>query len=181
MLIIICIVVFIALLVWVMLNRFKNSKAVDQAIETRKANELLLIGASSSGVLKVDNERIEFTCNGKTKTALIRNVRSVNIISPSAGNGTLEISVGDSPSSFVHLGMGVTTADTGAIKILFSKKDTGVAESVKRRILHVVDTGNQPSQQISDADEIKKLKELLDNGAITQDEYDAKKKQILGI
>lgn len=34
---------------------------------------------------------------------------------------------------------------------------------------------------VSAADEIKKFKELLDIGAITQDEYDAKKKQLLGL
>jgi hypothetical protein len=33
----------------------------------------------------------------------------------------------------------------------------------------------------SSADEIKKFKELLDGGAITQEEYDAKKKQLLGL
>ena len=33
----------------------------------------------------------------------------------------------------------------------------------------------------SQADEIKKYKELLDSGAITQEEYDAKKKQLLGL
>lgn len=35
--------------------------------------------------------------------------------------------------------------------------------------------------QASDADELKKYKELLDSGAITQEEYDAKKKQLLNI
>jgi hypothetical protein len=34
---------------------------------------------------------------------------------------------------------------------------------------------------INAADEIKKFKELLDSGAITQEEFDAKKKQLLGI
>ena len=34
-------------------------------------------------------------------------------------------------------------------------------------------------QQISLADEIKKYKDLLDSGAITQEEFDAKKKEIL--
>ena len=34
---------------------------------------------------------------------------------------------------------------------------------------------------ISPADEIKKYKELLDMGAITQEEFDAKKKQLLGL
>ncbi len=36
-------------------------------------------------------------------------------------------------------------------------------------------------QQVSAADEIKKFKELLDLGAISQEEFDAKKKQLLGL
>ena len=36
-------------------------------------------------------------------------------------------------------------------------------------------------QQLSAADELKKFKELLDMGIITQDEFDAKKKQLLGL
>jgi hypothetical protein len=37
-----------------------------------------------------------------------------------------------------------------------------------------------PANQGS-ADELKKFKDLLDSGAITQEEYDAKKKQIMGL
>ena len=33
----------------------------------------------------------------------------------------------------------------------------------------------------STADELKKFKELLDSGIITQEEFDAKKKQLLGL
>ena len=36
-------------------------------------------------------------------------------------------------------------------------------------------------QTVSSADEIKKYKELLDSGIITQEEFDAKKKQLLGL
>ena len=36
-------------------------------------------------------------------------------------------------------------------------------------------------QTASPAEELKKFKELLDMGAITQEEFDAKKKQILGL
>jgi predicted Zn-dependent peptidase len=32
-----------------------------------------------------------------------------------------------------------------------------------------------------EADQIKKYKELLDSGVITQEEFDAKKKQLLGL
>lgn len=36
-------------------------------------------------------------------------------------------------------------------------------------------------QEVSGADELKKFKDLLDSGVITQEEFDAKKKQILGL
>ena len=40
---------------------------------------------------------------------------------------------------------------------------------------------HQPVNNVSAADEIRKYKELLDMGAITQEEYDAKKKQLLNL
>lgn len=40
---------------------------------------------------------------------------------------------------------------------------------------------NSKSGTVSNADELKKFKELLDMGAITQEEFDAKKKQLLGL
>ena len=39
----------------------------------------------------------------------------------------------------------------------------------------------QSNASISNADELKKYKELLDSGIITQEEFDAKKKQLLGL
>lgn len=39
----------------------------------------------------------------------------------------------------------------------------------------------QVNEAFSAADELKKFKELLDDGIITQEEFDAKKKQLLGI
>jgi predicted Zn-dependent peptidase len=51
------------------------------------------------------------------------------------------------------------------------------------KVVTVVQPAVQPAQQaqISTADEIRKLKELCDSGAITQEEFDAKKKQLLGL
>lgn len=40
---------------------------------------------------------------------------------------------------------------------------------------------NKSSAQISPAEELKKFKELLDMGVLSQEEFDAKKKQILGL
>ena len=40
---------------------------------------------------------------------------------------------------------------------------------------------NTIQQEISEADELMKFKNLLDNGIISQEEFEAKKKQLLGI
>jgi len=42
-------------------------------------------------------------------------------------------------------------------------------------------TGSSAPSTTSAADELKKFKELLDEGILTQEEFDAKKKQLLGI
>ncbi len=61
-----------------------------------------------------------------------------------------------------------------------------IARFVKKKVDEVKSAKNAPSsttvvQQTSAADELKKFKELLDMGVITQEEFDAKKKQILGL
>ena len=50
-------------------------------------------------------------------------------------------------------------------------------EKEKQRILSASENDNT----FSAADELKKFKELLDSGIITQEEFDAKKKQLLGL
>ena len=42
-------------------------------------------------------------------------------------------------------------------------------------------SGSDSANTVSAADEIRKYKELLDEGIITQEEYDAKRKQLLGL
>ena len=51
----------------------------------------------------------------------------------------------------------------------------------RRRELRQASTTRGVVNQISEADELLKFKQLLDMGVITQEEFEAKKKQILGI
>ena len=58
------------------------------------------------------------------------------------------------------------------------------AEFIKKYVEDYKFASNQPQQKKNDntnLDEIKKLKELLDIGAITQEEFDTKKKELLGL
>lgn len=64
-----------------------------------------------------------------------------------------------------------------------NEKMEEVANYVKKRIDEIKTQGDRPTvvQSMSSADELKKFKELLDMGVITQEEFDAKKKQLLGL
>ena len=79
---------------------------------------------------------------------------------------------------------GIITIDTLQEKFVIAL-DKGSATSVNNHIHEVLDrlkvNANRNNQQpaVSVADELKTFKELLDIGVITQDEFDAKKKQLL--
>ena len=59
-----------------------------------------------------------------------------------------------------------------------------IKEYVDEQILKIAQTKTGATiiqQTASPAEELKKMKELLDMGVITQEEFDAKKKQLLGL
>lgn len=79
-----------------------------------------------------------------------------------------------------------SSAYGGENSIQFGKSTNADAEIVVSFIRgKIEEIKNAPAggviQQLSPADELKKYKELLDMGIITQDEFDAKKKALLGL
>ncbi len=73
-------------------------------------------------------------------------------------------------------GISVATS-SGAIKFLYIKN----AEEIHKILSEIIVNrqGKSSSALNSNADELKKFKELLDLGAITQEEFDTKKKELL--
>lgn len=68
--------------------------------------------------------------------------------------------------------------------VFFQKKNSELANNIKEFLEKKIAEKNNPAptiQQTSSADELKKFKDLLDSGVITQEEFDAKKKQLLGL
>ena len=84
-----------------------------------------------------------------------------------------------------HKGVAIVT-DTKTIRFPFLKNRKMIYEEInklltetdKSQVSETLDEGVKTSVNI---EEIKKYKELLDMGAITQEEFDAKKKQLLGL
>ena len=64
--------------------------------------------------------------------------------------------------------------------IFFNKKDNDTIEKIKSAIEELM-AKDHSSLSGSEADEIKKYKQLLDDGIITQEEFTVKKKQLLGM
>lgn len=84
-------------------------------------------------------------------------------------------------------GIVVSTA-SGAIKFKFIKNRDEIHDAVSKLLLErqgkekpVATTTIKQEIPQSNADELQKFKNLLDNGTITQEEFDAKKKQLLGL
>lgn len=82
-------------------------------------------------------------------------------------------------------GIAVATS-SGKIKFLGISNQEEVHKAITDLLLER-QNNPKPTTQIkqeipqSNADELKKYKELLDSGIITQEEFDAKKKQLLGL
>ena len=63
-----------------------------------------------------------------------------------------------------------------------NEKMIEVADYIRGRVEAAKNGGGQTIVQgVSAADELRKFKELLDMGVLTQEEFDAKKKQLLGL
>ena len=80
-------------------------------------------------------------------------------------------------------GIEVATS-SGKIKFMFIENTAEIHTVISKLLMNRQDKNNstvQVNQEVSAADELKKYKELLDSGVITQEEFDAKKKQLLGL
>lgn len=79
---------------------------------------------------------------------------------------------------------GVLAASSDENTITINSKENEIAEKIVAYIQEKIKEARQPKVAVaptSAADELKKFKELLDMGVITQEEFDAKKKQLLGL
>ena len=84
-------------------------------------------------------------------------------------------------------GIAVATS-SGAIKFIMMENRDSIHDAISEQLVLRQTQKNRKSENVirqeipqSNADELKKYKDLLDSGVITQEEFDAKKKQLLGL
>lgn len=113
------------------------------------------------------------------KTIPLKSITSVQIKKPGLTNGYIQFSL---PGGNESKG-GVFKATQDENTIMFSKKYYNDMLELKQSIESIVFDGGKATtaQATSSADEILKFKKLLDESIITQEEFDAKKKELLGL
>jgi hypothetical protein len=113
------------------------------------------------------------------KEILIHNITGVQLKLGSAMlNGFIQFTIPGGNES--RRGIGAATQDENTV--MFHKSENEVAQSIKDKIEQVQINMNKPQAVVSaasPADEIRKLKTLLDDNIITQKEFDEKKTELL--
>ena len=143
--------------------------------------------------IEVFNDRVVFTHKGigpitnashicGTKIVYIRDITSVEFKEPTLlSAGYLQVNF----AGKTFRGDPVMQGDEYSIPIAFKKMvppAKAVWECINQLISEYKNSNTvQQSNTSSVADEILKFKNLLDNGIITQEEFEAKKKQLLGL
>jgi hypothetical protein len=117
------------------------------------------------------------------KTIYIKQITGMELREGGMINGYIQFSL----AGGVESRRGLTGKD-GAVHdentVMFAKKDNDLAKRIKMEIENRMTTPSQTTSnvtQIDGADMIRKYKLLFDDGIITQEEFEAKKKEILSI
>ena len=112
------------------------------------------------------------------KSIPIKSITAIQIKAPRFTTGYIQFAYSGASESKGGIMDAVRDENT----ITFSsKKDLEQAKELKAYIESLQNESSQPTTQSSAAAEILKFKELFDAGVITEEEFEAKKKQILGV
>lgn len=120
----------------------------------------------------------------KEETYPISKIQSFALKEPRAlSPGTITFRTAQAASSGIGLGLGISAAIGAEQNFFFAKADLDTALQLRDYVSNFgsEDAAVPDRKVVSVVDEIRGLKSLLDEGILTQEEFDAKKRQLLGI
>lgn len=147
---------------------------------------MIKMECSNGFTLEARDECICVITRKKEEKIPCTSIKTVSIKDPGLMYGKFIFNVDQQNTAGIGVGFGIVAALGAERTYFFRKDDLWKAEKMRDYILECKKpkpvTVQQTVVQSSDAaDQIRKLKSLLDDGILTQAEFDAKKKQILGI
>ena len=119
--------------------------------------------------------------SGKSRHIVYQQIEGVNIDTPMIGYSTITFVVGGEEI----VGHGFTKSEAQEIKEICSERILATSPRNQTELIaNAIASGANVSKntsQISVADELKKLKQLLDDGILTQDEFNVQKAKLLSL
>ncbi|KRK79494.1 hypothetical protein FD03_GL000627 [Companilactobacillus nodensis DSM 19682 = JCM 14932 = NBRC 107160] len=138
-------------------------------------------------IINYDNEKVVITRKGTlnfmtqgikgSKTIPIKSITSIQLKKPGMTNGYIQFGVlGGNESN-----QGVLNATQDENTVMFSKKYYNEMTSLKENIEKIMFENNNKKSNSSEsvADELLKLKQLLDSDVLSQEEFDQQKEKLL--
>lgn len=120
----------------------------------------------------------------KEDTYPISKIQSFSLKEPRAiSPGSITFRTAQAASSGVSLGLGISAALGAEQNFFFTKSELNTAIQIRDYVSNfgAEKTTVPEGKVVSVVEEIHGLKGLLDDGILTQEEFDAKKRQLLGI
>lgn len=147
----------------------------------------IVIKSPGKTIIKLNNESLTICRKGLLnlsnmglkgdKTISFRNISAIQLKKPGLTNGYIQFTILGGRES--RAGIFAATKDENTV--MFSRKYYTDMLNLKKFIEHQQNSifDNTSSVQISPADEVLKLKDLLDKNIITLEEFELKKKELL--
>lgn len=146
----------------------------------------MILPCSGGLILRIDGENIIISRKKTEEVIPISKIQSFSLTEPGLVHGTIGFTTSTPPTGGINVGFGITVALGAQYTFDYFKEDLEIA----RQFRDIITNYNKSTSQadpgpsgtvVSVVDEIRGLKALLDDGILTQDEFEAKKKQLLGI
>lgn len=154
-------------------------------------NEILYTLKGTNGQLYVYENKIVISRKGViafmnhglkgAKTIPISQIKSIQVKLSKLTAGYIQFGVGGGLENVGGLQQAASDENSITFPYRYNKLVNEIKTYIENIMLKQNDTSTSNNVSISTADEIKRFKELLDMGIITQDEFEAKKKQLLGL
>lgn len=152
----------------------------------------ITVKCSNGFTLKASGQTVAIVKKREEETIPVSGIQSFSLKEPRGiGYGKIIFTTAQAASVGVNIGMGIGLA-LGAEKTFFFTGDETENAKALRDFVSRGGDAPQPAEAaapavpegktvVSVVDEIRGLKGLLDDGILTQEEFDAKKKQLLGL
>ena len=167
--------------------------SASQQLQANKGNprweDIVLRTWHEKDELRLKENSLMVSLSGSVTEIPMGQIVSVTISKEPTGRmfpGMIEIKLAGGPDTMVRLTSFLSVGTGNVIRFPHGIDYKNDAYRLRRAIMEYQKKPSEPkvpapATSASIPDEIRKYKELLDMGAITQEEYDQKKKQLLGL